>query len=195
MVKTEKSASERRKRAPATPTTSALKHRTRGRSRDGAAFPLPPLQAELPAGYARLVGDIKVRIQRARLAAAVAVNQELLLLYYSIGFDLDRRLKEESWGSGIIDRVSADLRAAFPEMDGLSPRNLRRMRGFYRSYPLDTAASGKMATGGGRIGDGKMATGGGQIAVGPQRRLAREGQGSRGAHLVCVRGSRSGLEP
>jgi hypothetical protein len=102
------------------------------------------LKAELPAGYARLVGDIKARIRRARLAAAAAVNQELLLLYHSIGSDLDRRMEEEAWGSGIIDRVSADLRAAFPEMDGLSPRKLRRMRAFYRAYPRAAAASRKL---------------------------------------------------
>lgn len=55
--------------------------------------------------------------------------------------NLDRRMEEEAWGSGVIDRVSADLRAAFPEMDGLSPRNLRRMRAFYRAYPPDAVAS------------------------------------------------------
>jgi len=57
-----------------------------------------------------------------------------MLLYYSMGFDLDCKLREEKWGTAIIDRASADLRAAFPEMDGLSPRNLRRMRAFYQAY-------------------------------------------------------------
>ena len=48
------------------------------------------------------------------------------------------RLREEEWGSGIIDRVSEDLRKAFPEMTGLSPRNLRRMRAFFREYCAKT---------------------------------------------------------
>src|SRR5207245_3146425 len=61
---------------------------------------------------------------------------ELLHLYYSIGLDLHLRFKEEAWGTGIIDRISADLRAEFSEMEGFSPRNLRRMRTFYRAYPL-----------------------------------------------------------
>src|SRR5262245_54975444 len=98
---------------------------SRGRTREGAMFPVAPPRTRLPRGYAKLTGDIKERIQRARLSAAAAVSQELLVLYYSIGFELDRRLAEEAWGTGIIDRISADIRAAFPEMDGLSPRNLR----------------------------------------------------------------------
>ncbi len=88
----------------------------------------------MPGGYADLIGNLKTRIQQSRLRVAASVNRELLLLYYSMGHDLDRRLREEEWGGGIIDRVSADLRAAFPEMGGLSPRNLRRMRAFYRAY-------------------------------------------------------------
>jgi predicted nuclease of restriction endonuclease-like (RecB) superfamily len=88
----------------------------------------------MPAGYARFVGALKSRIQRARIKASDAANRELLLLYYSLGFDLDRRFDQEGWGAAIIDRASADLRRAFPEMGGLSSRNLRRMRAFYRLY-------------------------------------------------------------
>lgn len=113
---------------------------TRGRTREeGAEFPVAPLRSSMPTGYTSLIGDLKERIQQARLHVAASVNQELLLLYYSMGFDLDRRLQEEEWGSGIIDRVSADLRAVFPEMSGLSSRNLRRMRAFYREYQPRTA--------------------------------------------------------
>lgn len=107
----------------------------RGRVRnEGATFPVAPLASAMPAGYSSLIGDLKSRIQKSRLQVAALVNNELLLLYYSMGHDLDCRLREEEWGSGIIDRVSADLRASFPEMSGLSPRNLRRMRAFYREY-------------------------------------------------------------
>jgi predicted nuclease of restriction endonuclease-like (RecB) superfamily len=57
-----------------------------------------------------------------------------LLLYFEIGFHLHCKLADEKWGTSIIDRASVDLRRAFPEMDGLSPRNLRRMRAFYSTY-------------------------------------------------------------
>ncbi len=108
---------------------------TRGRSRAGEAeFPVPPLASAMPPGYVQLIRTLKGRIQHARVRASNAANRELLLLYYSMGFDLDCKLENEEWGTAIIDRASADLRAAFPEMGGLSPRNLRRMRAFYRAY-------------------------------------------------------------
>jgi hypothetical protein len=62
------------------------------------------------------------------------VNRERLRLYFEIGGHLDRKLTDEKWGMSIIHRASVELRRAFPEMEGLSPRNLRRMRAFYRAY-------------------------------------------------------------
>jgi predicted nuclease of restriction endonuclease-like (RecB) superfamily len=96
---------------------------------------------KLPAGYADLLESLKARIGQARTNVGLAVNQELLLLYYGIGLELDRRDRLEAWGSSVINRLSRDLRQAFPEMEGLSPRSLRRMRAFYRAYPLDDGSA------------------------------------------------------
>ena len=96
--------------------------------------PLPV--AVVPAGYDAVLTDLKVRIRAAQLRAAHSVNQELLLLYFDIGFELHLRTQREAWGSSVIDRLSADLHRAFPEMTGFSSRNLRRMRAFYEAYPL-----------------------------------------------------------
>lgn len=93
----------------------------------------------MPAGYARLLESLKTRIRHARVRAARAANQQLLLLYYSLGFDLECRIQQEKWGTAVIDRASADLQAEFPEMGGLSPRNLRRMKAFYRAYRPEVA--------------------------------------------------------
>jgi len=98
---------------------------------------VPRAIGQTPVGYRELLEDLKARIRAARLRAAMSVNQELLLLYYGIGLDLHLRTQRESWGASVIDRLSRDLRRTFPDMDGLSPRNLRRMRGFYEAYPLD----------------------------------------------------------
>ena len=87
--------------------------------------------------YLAFLEDLKSRIRQARIRASLAANQELLLLYYSIGLDLHQRSENEAWGTSIIDRLSHDLHRAFPDMQGFSPRNLRRMRAFYRAYPLD----------------------------------------------------------
>ena len=82
-----------------------------------------PSHSQNSNGYAVLLGDLKERIRSARLRAALAVNQELVLLYWSIGRDILARQVDEGWGARVIDRLSADLRHDFPEMTGLSARN------------------------------------------------------------------------
>ena len=122
-------------REPDVASTSMLAARTRGRVRAGEVkLPMPPLASAMPGEYKQLIQSLKSRIESARIKASDAPHQELLLLYYSIGFDLDCRLQEETWGTAIIDWASGDLRAAFPQMRGLSPRNLRCMRAFYQAY-------------------------------------------------------------
>ncbi|WBO20921.1 PDDEXK nuclease domain-containing protein [Sphingomonas abietis] len=79
-------------------------------------------------GYASLLAELKERIRAARLKAAVAVNQELIMLYWSIGRDILGRQSAEGWGARVIQRLADDLRRDFPEMTGLSARNLNYMR-------------------------------------------------------------------
>ena len=43
-------------------------------------------------------------------------------LYWEIGRGILARQKEHGWGSRVIDRLAADLRRAFPEAEGFSPR-------------------------------------------------------------------------
>ena len=86
-------------------------------------------------GYPALLAGLKERIRSARLRASVAVNTELVLLYWSIGADILARQRQEGWGARVIDRLAGDLRAAFPGMAGLSARNLRYMRNFAEAYP------------------------------------------------------------
>src|SRR5271166_4353589 len=79
-------------------------------------------------GYQILLRELKLRIRTARLQAALAVNHELNLLYWGIGREILERQAREGWGSRVIDRLSADLRRDFPDMTGLSARNLKYMR-------------------------------------------------------------------
>jgi predicted nuclease of restriction endonuclease-like (RecB) superfamily len=88
-----------------------------------------------PEGYQAFLGDLKERIRAAQIRAAVSVNRELILLYWQIGRSIQERQETHSWGTQVIDRLSADLRHAFPDMKGFSPRNLRYMRAFAASYP------------------------------------------------------------
>jgi predicted nuclease of restriction endonuclease-like (RecB) superfamily len=94
-----------------------------------------PRGADLPAGYASWLDELKVRIRTTQVKAALAVNAELVLLYWSIGRDILGRQETEGWGAHVIDRLSADLHAAFPDMKGFSPRNLKYMRAFAEAWP------------------------------------------------------------
>ncbi|MBI2926034.1 MAG: DUF1016 domain-containing protein [Verrucomicrobia bacterium] len=84
----------------------------------------------LPAGYDRLLADIKSRIRTAQLRATQAANRELVLLYWDIGHLILERQQREGWGAKVIDRLAADLKRAFPDMQGFSARNLKYMRAF-----------------------------------------------------------------
>lgn len=88
-----------------------------------------------PEDYGAFLDALKTRVRSARLNAAVAVNQELIGLYWSMGRDIAERERRAGWGARIITQLAADLQAAFPEMTGLSPRNLRYMRDFASAYP------------------------------------------------------------
>src|ERR1700730_683572 len=86
-------------------------------------------------GYQILLRELKERIRTARLQAASAVNQELILLYWGIGREIMERQAREGWGSRVIDRLSADFRRDFPDMTGLSARNLKYMRALAETHP------------------------------------------------------------
>lgn len=109
--------------------------KSRGRRRDDASFPVPPTRRGLPTGYANLLGEIKQRIGAERLRTVMAANSAMVMLYWDIGGLILERQEREGWGAKVIDRLSADLREAFPDMRGLSPRNLKYMRAFAAAWP------------------------------------------------------------
>src|SRR5580700_3163681 len=74
-----------------------------------------------PPGYAALLRDIKERVRTAQVRAALAVNRELILLYWSIGRDILERQKVEGWGTKVIERLAKDLVTEFPGIEGFSP--------------------------------------------------------------------------
>lgn len=99
----------------------------------------------VPPGYAELLADIKRRVHTAQVRAAVAVNRELLLLNWQIGQDILRRQRDEGWGAKVIDRLAADLHAAFPDMKGFSTRNLKYMRSLAEAFPDEAFVQGVLA--------------------------------------------------
>lgn len=88
----------------------------------------------MPADYVQWLADIKNRVLTARHKAVLAVNAELVSLYWHIGRDILQRQAAQGWGSKVIDRLGRDLREAFPEMKGFSRANLLYMRAFAEAW-------------------------------------------------------------
>ena len=88
-----------------------------------------------PEGYAAWLADLKTLIHTKQQRAALAVNRELVELYWHIGRDILARQAREGWGAKVIERLAHDLRTAFPEMKGFSRANLMSMRAFAEAWP------------------------------------------------------------
>ena len=89
----------------------------------------------LPSDYGPWLAELKTRIHQAQQRAARSINRELVLLYWQIGRDILERQGREGWGAKVIERLSVDLRNAFPEMKGFSRANLLYMRAFAEAWP------------------------------------------------------------
>jgi len=84
--------------------------------------------------YISFFQEIKDRIHKAQVKASLAVNKELIILYWDIGRRIVFQQQNEGWGSGVIERLAKDIRKSFPNLKGFSLSNLRRMKAFFLSY-------------------------------------------------------------
>jgi predicted nuclease of restriction endonuclease-like (RecB) superfamily len=91
--------------------------------------------SSLPDSYPQLLKSIQERVRASQVRAALAVNRELVLLYWGIGRDILSKQETEGWGAKVIDRLASDLKRAFPDLQGFSPRNLKYMRALATAYP------------------------------------------------------------
>lgn len=107
----------------------------RGRAQPEARFPVAPARSALPQDYAEALATIKSRIQEERVRVVLAANAAMVLLYWDIGRVILGRQERAGWGAKVIDRLAVDLREAFPDMRGFSPRNLKYMRAFAAAWP------------------------------------------------------------
>lgn len=78
--------------------------------------------------------SIKNQIKSAQIKTSIAVNEEMLNLYWNIGKDISEKHFDSQYGSGFFDNLSKDLKNDFPDSQGFSSRNLRYMKKFYDFY-------------------------------------------------------------
>ena len=80
--------------------------------------------------------DLKSKIKQSQIKAALAVNSQLIMLYWEMGRQIVEKQENAKWGSGFINQLSKDLRAEFPDMGGFSVSNIKYCKQFYSYYRL-----------------------------------------------------------
>jgi len=106
-----------------------------GRSKPGVLFPVPETLLHMPADYGEFLTEVKNIVARERIKAVMTANVAMVLMYWDMGRAIAQRQRNEGWGARVIDRLSYDLKSAFPNMTGFSPRNLLYMRQFCDAWP------------------------------------------------------------
>ena len=106
-----------------------------GKNKDGVIFPVAPNLSEMSDAYLKFIEEVKSEIQKKRISVVLNANSSMICLYWDIGRGILKKQEEEGWGAKIIDRIAKDLKDAFPEMSGFSPRNIKYMRKFAESWP------------------------------------------------------------
>ncbi len=85
--------------------------------------------------YFQILEDLKNKIIQTRQRMVHSVNVQMLIMYWDIGNTIDGMEQEQKWGAKIVQKLSRDLYTSFPDMKGISLRNLRYMRDFSLAYP------------------------------------------------------------
>lgn len=106
-----------------------------GKDREGVIFPVAPNLSEMSDNYLEFIEEIKKEIQNQRISVVLHANSSMLCLYWKIGKSILQKQEKEGWGAKVIDRMAKDLKDAFPDMSGFSPRNIKYMRKFAECWP------------------------------------------------------------
>ncbi len=86
------------------------------------------------ANYTKFITSLKTKIRSAQIKGAIAVNKELIKLYWDMGKDIVEKQEHEGWGSKVLERVAKDLQNEFPGVEGFSRSNIFYIRSFYLAY-------------------------------------------------------------
>ncbi|MCU0569425.1 MAG: DUF1016 N-terminal domain-containing protein [Oculatellaceae cyanobacterium Prado106] len=89
----------------------------------------------VPDDYDQFLNKLKEQIRTTQIRTSLAINSELISLYWHIGQAILERQREEGWGAKIVEKIARDLKKEFPNVQGFSARNLKYMRAFAEAYP------------------------------------------------------------
>lgn len=84
--------------------------------------------------YRNWLTILKSQIKHSQIKAALAVNSQLIQLYWELGKGIVEKQENAAWGSGFIEQLSKDLKSEFPDISGFSAKNLRYCKSFFEYY-------------------------------------------------------------
>ena len=84
--------------------------------------------------YNSWIREIKDRIYKLQIKAALSVNSEILAFYWNLGKKIIEKQETKNWGDAVVEQLGKDLQAEFLEMKGFSRRNLFYMKKWYLFY-------------------------------------------------------------
>lgn len=99
-----------------------------GKEKEGVIIPVAPDISEMGTDYKDFIEKIKENIKSQRYQIVRQANANMICMYWQIGKMIVQKQKEEGWGTKVIDRISFDLKKAFPDMKGFSTRNIKYMQ-------------------------------------------------------------------
>lgn len=114
---------------------TSMARKASGITKPGVLFPVPEVLSHMPADYGAFLSEVKNIVARDRVKAVMTANVAMVLMYWDMGQTIAQRQRKEGWGARVIDRLSYDLKSAFSDMTGFSPRNLKYMRQFCEAWP------------------------------------------------------------
>ena len=80
---------------------------------------------------------IKTLIDSARNQAYLAVNAEMIRLYWNLGHYISHQIASSQWGDKVVEQLSAYLMNSGTEYRSFGRRNLYRMKQFYEAWPSE----------------------------------------------------------
>jgi Uncharacterized conserved protein len=84
--------------------------------------------------YEKSLSSIVMKVEESKHRAITTVNRLLIDLYWFIGKTIVNLQEKSAWGDGVVEKLSQDLRMRYPEMNGLSSRNLWDCKRFFLIY-------------------------------------------------------------
>jgi predicted nuclease of restriction endonuclease-like (RecB) superfamily len=94
--------------------------------------------------YLNWFAEIKVKIRSTQIKAVLSANAVLIEFYWELGKKIVEKQAQTAWGDKLIEQLSADLKAEFPDMKGFSYTNLKYCKLFFNYFTISPQLGDKL---------------------------------------------------